>query len=423
MARSERRRRKPERRGGEAGGKTPRQDERQPAKRKGAEAAGPEAATRARLRKPWLLGAVAALAVVVAGAGWLLVRSARQPAVAGANREAPLVIAEVADLGELDPAVAKAIEEEAGRVHQHPRDPQAHGELGRLYHAHKHIDLARSSYETARQLDPRVPDWPYYLGLFAADRGELDLARAHFERVVDLQPDYAPAWYHLGNALLSLGRLDDTERAFARVVSLAPDGPWGYLGLGRLERRRERWPAAGVQLEQALERDPDHRETIYLLAMTRRELGQEAEARSLLSRLPGASSGAIADPILARALERRTDLESLNQSANRLVAAGDSEAAEALYLTLLETDPRHYDALYNLGLLYNRSGRYEEADQVLRRAAGARPESADAQFLLAMTNLSLDREAEALPYLERALELDPEHALARDLKVRLTPPP
>ena len=126
------------------------------------------------------------------------------------------------------------------------------------------------------------------------------------------------------------------------------------------------------------------------------------------------------DPILQLALERRSDLVQRNEEANRLVAAGDAAGAERLYLEILDSAPRHYEALYNLGLLYNRGARFVDAAGVLERAVDARPRSADAHFLLAMTHLSLEQPARAMERLRRALELDPEHALARDLMQRLT---
>jgi tetratricopeptide (TPR) repeat protein len=361
-----------------------------------------------------ILGAL--LLAAILGVVWALV-SRRQ--IGGDGEAAPPRVAEIADPSSLDVAVREAIDKAVKRARESPFDAAAHGELGRLYHAHKHIALAEQSYETAHRLDPQTPDWPYCLGVFAAERGEAETARALFDKVLALRADYLPAWYRLGDALLTLERDVEAEKAFSRCITLAPESPWGYLGMGRLLRRQERFEEAAAQLEKANRLDPNNREVAYLLAMTLREVDRDTEAQRLVATLPTLTSTALEDPILASALKQRAGLQTLIQAANRLVAASDLQAAESLYLKVLGTDPAYYDALYNLGLLYSRSGRYSEAEHSARNAVSARPDSPDARFLLAMTYVLQERFEDALPEVQKTLELEPQHEAARDLLERL----
>ncbi len=330
------------------------------------------------------------------------------------------------DLDALDPSVASAIRDAADRVRREPDRAEAHGELGRVYHAHKHQAAARRAYLEAHRLEPGAADWPYYLALFAAEAGESERAAAYLEQVLRLRPDYLPAWYHLGEVCLTLDRLHCAERAFARMAALAPADPWGHLGLGMLARRRERWPQAAADLSVAVETSSragaPNREALYLLAMTHRELGEAAKAQRLLGQLPGLAATAIPDPLLARALERRADLERLIQEANRRVASGDAAGAEALYRSVLAANPEHFDAHYNLGQRHSRAQRFAEAEPLLAAAVRLRPENPAAHYLLAMTTISLGKPAQGRAHAVRALELDPEHELARDLLRRLDAP-
>ena len=60
-------------------------------------------------------------------------------------------------------------------------------------------------------------------------------------------------------------------------------------------------------------------------------------------------------------------------AALRLSAAGQSSAAEAACLALLEREPQHSDALHLLGMLLSGSGRLEEGLPLLKRSLALRP--------------------------------------------------
>ncbi len=319
----------------------------------------------------------------------------------------------------VDPAVARALERARTAVYERPDDAAAHGALGRLYHAHKHTDLARASYAAAHRLAPESPEWPYYLALFAHDRGDHGEAISLLNEVIRQAPDHAPAWLHRASAALALGNVAVARRDFAHLEELAPGAPDGAIGLARIAIREGNHQRAAAHLERALQVAPRHHEALYLLAMTRRRLGDDRAARRVLARLEGAVPAPLDDPWLVKALEQRTDLEERNNTANRLLAEGNIEAAEVLYREVILENPEHADALYNLGLLLARSGRSEEASAVLERARAVR-DGADTNFLLAMTYLSLGQPQTAFERLESALAIEPEHALARDLMKRLT---
>ncbi|MDX1382170.1 MAG: tetratricopeptide repeat protein, partial [Thermoanaerobaculia bacterium] len=217
-------------------------------------------------------------------------------------------IPEIVDLDRLDPIMAQAVRDAVAAVRSDRTSADAWGELGRVYHAHDYIDLARACYQRARRLDREAAAWPYYLAFLAAERGELDVATAHYSRVVELRPDYLPVYFRLGNALLAAERLDEAEATYRRLLELAPAEPWAHLGLGKVARRRDRGAAAARHLERSLELDPDNRQARYLLAMTRIELGQEAAGRELLAGLGSEEVAVLADPMLEEVRTRTRDV-------------------------------------------------------------------------------------------------------------------
>ncbi|MCY4637579.1 MAG: tetratricopeptide repeat protein, partial [Acidobacteria bacterium] len=169
-------------------------------------------------------------------------------------------IPRIPNLNELDPGFATAVRDAVAAVERDPSSGRAVGGLGRLYQAHRYVDQARRCYERAAELDPRVPEWPYYLGFLAAGRGAHNDAVRHFERVLELRPSYWAARVRLGNAQLATGDLDRAEQSFQATRSEAPATPWGELGMGKTARRRGRFEEAAEHLRSALTVDPEHRE-------------------------------------------------------------------------------------------------------------------------------------------------------------------
>jgi tetratricopeptide (TPR) repeat protein len=92
------------------------------------------------------------------------------------------------------------------------------------------------------------------------------------------------------------------------------------------------------------------------------------------------------------------------------------DEARPLLETLLQLEPQHPEALYNLGVLASEEGRLEEARLRLRRAvmanAGDTHAQANAQVALGLAALRQEDRSEARQALEAAIELEPRNAFA-----------
>ena len=172
-------------------------------------------------------------------------------------------------------------------------------------------------------------------------------------------------------------------------------------------------------LRKALDLDPENRETLYLLAMSNVELGQEEKASQLLRGLESKEVSALADPMLERALRQTRDLQAQIAVANGLLAEKRYEAAEMIYRRVLASDPESFEAHLDLGVLLGLTGRNEEAERVLSRAVALEPERADGHTMLAIAYLKTQRPELAFEALQTALELDPDHARAREILTSL----
>jgi tetratricopeptide (TPR) repeat protein len=92
------------------------------------------------------------------------------------------------------------------------------------------------------------------------------------------------------------------------------------------------------------------------------------------------------------------------------------DEARPLLETLLQLEPEHPVALYNLGVLASEEGKLEEARLLLRRAvvanAGDDHAQANAQVALALAAMRLSDKAVARQALEAAIELEPQNSFA-----------
>jgi Flp pilus assembly protein TadD len=85
--------------------------------------------------------------------------------------------------------------------------------------------------------------------------------------------------------------------------------------------------------------------------------------------------------------------------------------------TLLQLEPEHPVALYNLGVLASEEGMFEEVRLLLRRAVVANADEphaqANVQVALALAAMRLGDNAEARQALQAAIELEPQNSFAQ----------
>ncbi|MBZ5704008.1 MAG: tetratricopeptide repeat protein [Acidobacteriia bacterium] len=119
-------------------------------------------------------------------------------------------------------------------------------------------------------------------------------------------------------------------------------------------------------------------------------------------------------------IEVEVESFGLTEESNRLVDAAAGLRANRLYRSAhsvlqdaLKLDPFSGRALALLGEVYQAEGRYSETLATLVRAREISGDRADLLAAMGACCIKLERTASAVAYLERALELDPQHFPAR----------
>jgi superkiller protein 3 len=101
--------------------------------------------------------------------------------------------------------------------------------------------------------------------------------------------------------------------------------------------------------------------------------------------------------------------------AVRALAGGDYAAAERGFQSVLREQPRHVGAIGNLGIVYSRTNRADQAIAAYRRALQLSPDDEALLLNLGLVYLKQESYQRALPLFARVVAIDPQHQQARQL--------
>jgi len=90
----------------------------------------------------------------------------------------------------------------------------------------KIIPIASLQLKSALQLDPRLPEAHYFMGLVHLRQSDFESAAAEFRSELAIRPGDPAASYHLGFSLLMDGHPDQAVTIFREVVRAKPIMKW-----------------------------------------------------------------------------------------------------------------------------------------------------------------------------------------------------
>lgn len=226
------------------------------------------------------------------------------------------------------------------------------------------------------------------------EAGERDAARTQLRAALDADAKNDDARYALGVLAFNDGKLDEAEALFKPLSEDRERGGDAEYQLGRIAEARKQYEAALGHYERVASG------------------GQAVEAvvrRSLvLARLD-------------RVDEARGALEQLRQQfpplgprltlaeAEMLHEIGRNDEALGVYSSALERSPGNDELLYGRSLVFERMGRFPEAESDLRRILADDPEDARAMNALGyMLTVNTTRYEEARKLIEAAIKQQPD---------------
>lgn len=222
---------------------------------------------------------------------------------------------------------------------------------------------------------------------------------ALFDKLIAVAPDNLDARIARARVFAWQDDLDGAVRALDDVVAEHPDYVPAIQALATFRSWAGEYDRAMELFRRIAELDPDNRDIHY----------QRARVLGWANRFDDAR--AVYDSLRA---DDPDDIRALLGLAQILSWEDRLDTAQAVYRTILGEDPDNLDAMTGLARTTGYAGDLIEAEARWREIVDRSPDNLDALFGLARILQWQGREAAALPYLDRALQVDPNSTEARD---------
>ena len=226
----------------------------------------------------------------------------------------------------------------------------------------------------AQTVDPALAE-AYNAGLEAATMGNYQEARTKFEAALAIDPMYKDAHYNLGLVYQNLGEYGKAAAQFGRTLELDP-GNRTVLRLHAESFLRGNQPQKAIQAyEKAIAADSTNVDLYFAAA--------------------DAASKAYPDPAdlpkVIHAFERAIDKapkDSRSYSASVSLGtmcsrADDHRGAIAAYQRAAELNPKSDTPHYNMAVVYQKMGKYQDAVTSLDKVLAIDPKSGKAHYMMA----------------------------------------
>ena len=292
---------------------------------------------------------------------------------------------------------------------------------------------ALHAYKRALDSDPENPNRWLLVGAVYREMGHSTDSIEYYKEAVNLRPDLALPYMNLGAAYSDIGQFDKAIEYTRKAIALQPDLATAHTNLGQMYRRIGKHVQAISALERAAALRPNHAGTHVFLGATYREAGQNAKAIAHLEKavalrphhpptlvnLAVAYSDAGRNDRAIELLKEAVAIQPEHAAAHASLGAiygriGQFDTSIQYLSRALELQPDYVEAHNNLGLSYRADGRYRRAIEHFEKALELRKGRAKFQTYLNVGDTYYDmREHEkAIPYFQKAVHLDPNHANA-----------
>ena len=163
------------------------------------------------------------------------------------------------------------------------------------------LNDAVAAYRQMAELYPSDAIVRTYLGVALAKSGEQKEALEQYQIALQLNPNNATADYNMGVLLVAMGRETDAITHFREAVRIDPNLADAHFQLANLLMRERKDEEAGREYAAAVSIDPQNGFGRLMQAMAAVQLGDYAQARSILEQ---AAIALPKDPDIANALAR-----------------------------------------------------------------------------------------------------------------------
>lgn len=221
---------------------------------------------------------------------------------------------------------------------------------------------AAAQYQQVLASDPRSVVAHNNLGVAYKRQNLLNEAGIAFQQAVSLQTNFVEAYVNLGDTLRLMERLQESEMVLRAALDIDADCAEAHNNLGILLRRRGELDQAAQSFQRALALRPDYADAAHNLGNLEAARGCSQQAATNFQRAVISANSADAHNSLALLYQRE----------------GRWSEAESEFQHALDLDSHHIHAWINFGVLRQCQGRIADAQHHYRRALEIEPRFAQA---------------------------------------------
>ena len=309
-----------------------------------------------------------------------------------------------------------------------PRDALAYTRLAMTSHATDRFDEFESALGLAMEIDPELPEMLQFMAKVNLEQERYYDAGRIYGKLVELEPENVQNLLALAMCLYRGNQEEAAIATYERALQLDPHNEIARTNLEALnagdavapegadETAPENKLSALLEKAQAaLERN----EAQHAIALLENVLSQHPNEVALLTALGNLY---FHEGQLKEALEyfRRNanlqpkDIDTQLQAATTALLVGEIEPFEAFMHRALEIDPDNAHGLKLLATANFKAGKYVEAAQLYGKAMLGLPEDLEIILALGVSFHKLNDSETAAACFQRALEVDPNNAVAAE---------
>jgi tetratricopeptide (TPR) repeat protein len=316
---------------------------------------------------------------------------------------------------------------------KNPNNIEVHSLLASIYDKQRNYQSAISAYKKVIELDPNRDDAHYGLGVVYFKMQRHNDAIGPLEKSIQLNIDNATAYFYIGKSYEELRDFSKAAEAYEKYLKGNPEDAWqAYYQLGICRKELEEHEAAIAAFQEALKENPQDLKINYQLAQAYHNAGQYENAEKTYQMLAE--------------LSPEDAVTYYNTILRMFDQAGMSDKAIMAAQKLIELQPNNADAIYNLGYMYTKLKKWNEAIESFNKALEIRPnfeyayanignsyyemknytksleaykkfaelmpDSPDGWYWIGVNYMQLKRWSDALDPLRKTIELRPDYAYA-----------
>lgn len=320
------------------------------------------------------------------------------------------------DKGEFEAAIA-ALDE---AITQNPDDPMPYYHKGLAYFRLRKFDPAIEALQRALELKPDLVSAHTGLGVIYEVRGEYDIARREYKAAIEGGDSEAVEWLkrldarerrerierlRKSEALFREGRYEESLKALEAILNRRPDDADALFNAGLVYAKMGRYNEAIERFKKILEIEPANTASHRQLGYIYNALGAYEEAKREFEAVIGISpegeeAGKVKEALAG--IEKRVKVTEYFRQASEYREKGELDAALSVTREILSIEPENAFALYDMAVTSNMMSRKEEAIEALNKAVRINPGYSEARFELGIIYESLGRFEDAIAEYEAA---------------------